>query len=432
MKRYFFFMIETLVSDDGEPREECYAVFDRIRRGGADVVVCAISMMPKEIQHRFRGSGLVEKIDAVRCSASWDDMPDNLASYCIVSEDSVVVGCTKDHLNVARKLSCGFCLAGYCADIGEFTKEKVRITSSLGKMLPLYKFYNDEKPVPIDYAIPFKNFCSPIRVPENVDGEKMYNPLAEKVLDEASNIYVLHVRDFATLVQAVDKIKYVGTQKSLKVFLRGQSSLYSGKIIPSAYRDADKLEVDKQIEGQISRFKAVAGKNFQKLDENVIEGLFQQYEQSSRWIDAVDNIWVALWFACQRRWEEGELVQYVRRNPRIEVGKFKYAYILILGANPEANEVVMDLREKTPSMFVRPHVQHGVLLQRRGKDGQPMADMTRLIQAVVRVDLEDALSWIGNSPSLSSSSMFPNPSFDTGFRDLIEDGRKVRSGLRFK
>jgi hypothetical protein len=44
---------------------------------------------------------------------------------------------------------------------------------------------------------------------------------------------------------------------------------------------------------------------------------------------------------------------------------------------------------------------------------------------VIRIDLPDALRWLGNSESFEVSNVFLNPAFDTGLRDLIEDGKKV-------
>lgn len=430
----FIFTLSVLFDSEDKLFDGVLFVLRRLKECGRKVVVCGVGDDSMAAQQMVRAADLVDLIDYYFYEIDHLALKERILSSVLVQKGGVLLGASVEDKILARDLDVRFCLATYCTCPKDYKDELdlIEMVSSPKKLLAQNGIFREVKTEPRDYAIEFVSFSSPVASPLNFrDKKKIYLPLAEVVTDEASNIKVLHVRDFITLVQAIDKIKYVGGLADTKVYLRGQSSLYTGQIMPSAYRHGDKSSVDKKIVGLIEMLKDVAGDEIRKLSDDVIEGLFQQYEQSSRWVDAVDNIWVALWFACHRRWEQCDRVSYVPRNPRIEQQQYRYCYVLILGADSRKVKL-MDLRVVTPSIFVRPHAQHGVLLQKTGRDGLPTRDMSSMIRGVVRIDLEDALSWIGSSPSLSASVMFPNPSFDSGFKNLIEDGLKMKTGLVFK
>lgn len=292
-----------------------------------------------------------------------------------------------------------------------------------------------------------RGFESPVKLHKTPSGDRIQLPFSEWVVDGCSNVEVLHVRDFRTLVQVLNKAKYadgIASDGDRVTYFRGQARLFNGTLKPSVYRRLNKKNprsnVDGRIVAELRKITIGGGKNVAKLTDPVVEGLFQQYEHSSRWIDAVDNVWIALWFACHERWEEGGKVCYLLRNPSQEKEKYRYAYILLLGAERGGKIVAghwrgkhserVDLRYAVSSHFVRPHVQHGVLVRALNKTGAIMEDMTSLIRGVVRISLSDALRWMGNAESFEVSNVFPNPSFDTGLRDLIEDGKKV--GIDFR
>lgn len=292
-----------------------------------------------------------------------------------------------------------------------------------------------------------EGFESPVKLHKAPSGERIQLPFSEWIEDVSSHVEVLHVRDFRTLIQVLDKAKYAdgilsGGDKV--TYFRGQVRLFNATLKPSVYRHLSKknnrANVDAGIDSELNKILTKGGRNVAALSKSVIEGLFQQYEHSSRWVDAVDNVWIALWFACHERWEEGGKVCYLLRNPAQEKEKYRYAYILLIGAD-RGSEVAaghwrglhserVDLRYAVSSHFVRPHVQHGVLVRALNKSGAIMEDMTSLIRGVIRIDLPDALRWLGNSESFEVSNVFPNPAFDTGLRDLIEDGKKV--GIDFR
>jgi len=292
-----------------------------------------------------------------------------------------------------------------------------------------------------------RGFESPVKLHKSPSGERIQLPFPKWIIDDSSHVEVLHVRDFRTLIQVLDKAKYsdgISSGGDRVTYFRGQSRLFNGTLRPSVYRHLSKknvrMTVDAVLNSELKKILVYGGKNVATLSEPVIEGLFQQYEHSSRWIDAVDNVWIALWFACHERWEEGGKVCYLLRNPAQEGEKYRYAYVLLIGAD-RGDEVAaghwrglrserVDLRYAVSSHFVRPHVQHGALVRALNKRGVVMEAMPSLIRGIIRIDLSDALRWLGDAESFEVSNVFPNPAFDTGLRDLIEDGKKV--GIDFR
>ena len=287
---------------------------------------------------------------------------------------------------------------------------------------------------------------------QNSWAESALEIFSECVEDKRSGCKVFHVRDFHTFIRAIGKVKYLLSEKTCAngndagyaLFFRGQSVLKEGELRPSYYRvrprtpHISKENLDKRMDLRIKYLQQLLFKNklreeMREYDTRIIEGLFQHYGMGSRWIDAVDNIWIALWFACHNAWQDDlGLVHYEKRFPSREKESNRFCYILLLGAETTGMKSygisglrrseefeILDLRYALASYFLRPHVQHGVLIRVLGKDGRPALTMGKIVKGVIRIDLVNALDWLGNGLSISVNSMFPAPVFDTGYDSLL-------------
>jgi hypothetical protein len=56
---------------------------------------------------------------------------------------------------------------------------------------------------------------------------------------------------------------------------------------------------------------------FQQIKLFSHEPLLQHYGLATTWIDLVDNIWVALWFACHKAHISGKRSQYLHFEKRL-------------------------------------------------------------------------------------------------------------------
>ena len=271
---------------------------------------------------------------------------------------------------------------------------------------------------------------------------------------------VVEIRDFATFIQAIGKVHYLAANPQVKcgessercrfrVFYRGQTRLYGkshNSEVPLAYRsEGSQDEINNRITESVARLKLLSPIADCGLSDAAIEGLMQQYGASSRWLDVVDNIWIALWFACHRAWSATDdaetkeakkhdrrsqvsYVHYERRVSEQEPCGKRFAYIVLLGVEEELKLVspglyrsekdeLLNLRQALPSQFIRPHVQHGWLIRRK-KDEDYVRDLKDKILGTIKIPLSIALSWLGSSKAFEVSSVFPPPCFDTGWRDL--------------
>ncbi len=81
---------------------------------------------------------------------------------------------------------------------------------------------------------------------------------------------------------------------------------------------------------------------------------------------------------------------------------------------------IVDLRYAVPSVYLRPHAQHGVLVApvklMPGDDGA----LTQRVAAYIEITLNDALAWLGSGVMTSPFVLFPPAASDHGFRRLLD------------
>ncbi len=213
------------------------------------------------------------------------------------------------------------------------------------------------------------------------------------IKDAASGQMVLHVSTSHALIQAAGYLKYVAGQENKSIYFRGQAKLYNA-LIPSLFRGISSQSA------QTNRISALKLAITEILSKNALlrsfgayahEPLLQHYGLKSSWIDLVDNVWVALWFACHNAHSSGFLGEYLhfeRRDPtkNSKTSLPPYVYILLVAADNTAldgrtpglykgsNTELIDLRVACPSLFLRPHAQHGVLFRMRGGENRRPID----------------------------------------------------------
>lgn len=268
----------------------------------------------------------------------------------------------------------------------------------------------------------------------------------EYVSTPSGSIPVYGVKSFHSLTQLIGFGKYMNKEQC-NVYLRGQTSLYDGKMSPSALRPkripgTDKFEpinYDKRISEYKSRIHESLRqtKNFCNWNKHTIEPLLQHYGIRTYWIDIVDNVWVALWFSLHNTTSTiVDTKEYIHIS---ENSTDQYGYVFLMGCDAVkedekqpgvyigASTMVVDLRKAVPSYFLRPHAQHGLMLKKRSITLSDYADYSDKIIAVAKISVKDGLKWIGQTGLLSVQSLFPPPFYDTGYANLLNEYRKAES-----
>lgn len=267
----------------------------------------------------------------------------------------------------------------------------------------------------------------------------------------------LPVIEVGALPDLIQIVGYLKSQFNGHVYLRGQQTLYNAVVTPSLFRSGRKPEKAASLFGGLlaetgswacrhphhaaldcpEELAESKGWLPRGLPRYAVEGLLQHYGVDTRYIDVVDNIWVALWFACHRIIVEHEYAHVVREN-RVDHavvvsedaggGLFSIGptrvYLLAVSVPgiprepsrgllkfPDAR--VLDLRRALPSYFLRPHSQHGLVI--RPRDDAP----ENLRYTAFSLRLADALDWLGEGLALSSFAVFPPPTVDLGYQRLL-------------
>lgn len=255
------------------------------------------------------------------------------------------------------------------------------------------------------------------KTPSNIEHEEVCLKCGNTV-----NMYTItSVHD---LTQFIGFGKYINNQEH-NVLLRGQTNLYSGALIPSIYRKRTKINsITEKYDRRINKIiKEV--KSFNQFDRIILDPLLQHYGIKTPYIDLVDNIWVALWFALHQA--ETAIInshEYVYFFDNQD----DYSYILLIATDamtPSGKNGVylgkktklIDLRKALPSYFLRPHAQHAYML--RKVEAYP-EDYSDLIIGIAKIPTALGLKWLGTNDFLTVSSLFPAAYFDSGYSILLK------------
>ena len=260
-----------------------------------------------------------------------------------------------------------------------------------------------------------------------------------------------------------------------QVFYRGQCKLYD-KLLPSLFRGCKKTssvtgELRKTInliitDKQLSNDLKVSTSE-QELSEIKIEGILQHYGLPTRYLDLVDNHWVALWMG-NNRYEEKKIknkyCHFIHREVLFEdkecgiytthSRKFKrisglvgdkecgiyttstnldelYQYIILLavpystrnseGISFSDNHILTDLRQALPSVFLRPHAQHGLVIRKRVSGGTNVDDydMASDVVGILKLRIDKVSRWLGDGQMLTQNNLFPPAGYDCGYDILL-------------
>ena len=249
--------------------------------------------------------------------------------------------------------------------------------------------------------------------------------------DEEIKVYTIEtVHD---LTQFIGYGKYMNCQNH-NVYLRGQTALYDGKLIPSLYRGKVSAEsITIKYNHRMNEFRKNV-RSFHQYERNVLEPLLQHYGIKTPYIDLVDNVWVALWFALHQA--NSSIVnshEYIYYHD----SKEEYAYILLIASDARnvtdykgvydgEKTMLVDLRNATPSYFLRPHAQHAFMLRKKIPYPEDYSD---LIVGIARIPTELGFKWLGTNDFLTVNSLFPAIYFDSGYGVLMKNFPEENAGV---
>ncbi|MEP0323236.1 FRG domain-containing protein [Bauldia litoralis] len=213
--------------------------------------------------------------------------------------------------------------------------------------------------------------------------------------------------------------------------MRGQGRLYD-TLSPTLYRGISKQGKRHERLAKVIKEFCSASTLFNDVPAYAREPLLQHYGVKTSWLDLVDNIWVALWFAIHRAYMSGREGQYMHFDARTSAADGEFAYVLLVRTEDSRKEKVrrgitkgsctevIDLRIAAPSVFLRPHAQHGLLFRARGTEGGREIDYAHTIAGIIRFPLDAGKAWLGVGAMHDVRSLFPPPFYDSGYGVLLD------------
>jgi len=262
-------------------------------------------------------------------------------------------------------------------------------------------------------------------------------------------VYTPHV-----LIQIIGYIKFF--YRDGVVLFRGQGENYP-EMKPSMFR---KIKKFKSVSSRIKSLYDYINKLYKQkafisnTPAIAYEPLLQHYGIKTTWIDLVDNIWTALWFASHSGHTTGPAEKYIH----YEINKNDFSYISILHFGKllpsrsrhtqekiqstferysqiyDSEKIsqssffetgsyrIIDLRYAAPSLYKRPHAQHAMLAQRTKFSSYNDLDYSDAKVCTLKIATKSALEWLGNGSLSSAHFMFPPPKYDSGYENFLTRG----------
>ena len=215
------------------------------------------------------------------------------------------------------------------------------------------------------------------------------------------------ITDYRALGAITGIVRYYVHKEQLReqIFYRGQHEEWPLK--PSLYRNCDTKE--KMLLAEQWRAKALEIVKEEKFDfdgtDDEREAMAQHYGLATSFVDVVDHIQTALWFA------------YDGMTEKESVG---YIYILSV---PQDKATVIDLRDK-PSKWLRPHTQQAFCFRmNQPKEFGKISERYHIMTLVIPKDL---LRLWSNYDVVKREYIYPPNLFDDG----ITFGKKAENRLK--
>ena len=284
-----------------------------------------------------------------------------------------------------------------------------------------------------------------------ISGVQLVKLMTYSIVNQTFDIPLYEITSIHGLNRLIGYSKFINKGVG-KVLYRGQNRLY-GSLMPSLMRGkkyCDKCLHNLKLLVDNIMLDSILNKLFSLpvgciSNRSVIEGALQHYGASTRFIDLVDNHWVALWMSLyepeviksiqsythyrSRYLDNYDLLSNIAGGNSNPIG---FGYLLMVCVpeikSPMENGLyrgngfeLIDLRRSLPSTFLRPHAQHAYVLRRRGPDGNNpnYYDAASQLIGIAKIRLDYIAKWLGNGELLSQNNLFPQPCFDPGYEILL-------------
>lgn len=218
----------------------------------------------------------------------------------------------------------------------------------------------------------------------------------------------------AALARFVAFVKYRVQLTGGDVFLRGQTEHHRG-MTPALFRQVAAPELARRVDA----YARVLGKIQESLPYGRFHrsnpgALFQHYGLKTPWLDLVDNLYTAVWFATHEHRSDSEFRSYYQPSRQ------RTGWVTLISTRSTENQHLhcIDLRKHHSSMNVRLHAQHGISAATQEDFASPaLYDYGEFVVGRVCIPNNGAFALRGRLAS--PRFLFPPPSIDESFQLLL-------------
>ncbi len=245
---------------------------------------------------------------------------------------------------------------------------------------------------------------------------------------EFEGLPAIFVNSFDGLVRTLGLLKY--ELREHRVLFRGQTGCWGG-LSPTLYRRINNHHTaDPAVEACMQAYRQAMNRDLLPHQAATTEPLLQHYGVHTRWVDLVDSIPHALFFAVWQMAQQGS-GSWSYGPSESPKGVF---YLVDCGAEArmkpvEADGVVVsglweedgtgfqlcDLRRAKPSKALRPHSQHGWL----ARPAPGKTDLWDRVLLRIVIPTDAGQRWLGPGTCVSPAALFPAPGPDRVFSRLL-------------
>ncbi len=210
------------------------------------------------------------------------------------------------------------------------------------------------------------------------------------------------------------------SNRGWQVFFRGQDADYPAGMVPSLFRSMNEnatYEFTQRIEAyQVLTRELQKITGLKRFEGEIGGAILQHYGIRTPWIDLVDNLFIALWFACYERTKTPPYSFHPKSKDQ-----FGWIYFLKFENSVAKNSIVegnqtrwCDLRINQTSLSLRPHSQHGIFGSLKKLDDSNY-NLDNLIVATVKFPVKQNFLRIAPIPV---GFLFPSPYYDNTYKTL--------------
>ncbi len=213
-----------------------------------------------------------------------------------------------------------------------------------------------------------------------------------KIIEE-NGLRILDIPSLELLAGYFGYLKYKLAEQNVMVFCRGERSLHK-TTRPKLFRDKtiddDEINKRKKLIDEICS-KLPSWYNASRFKTEDVGPLLQHYGISTYWLDLIDNIFTASWFALFNN-----------------EGKFGYIKFFINKDDDNDKLVIRDLRENHSSLSLRLHCQHGISARKNDRYlSSETIDFSDFMIGIVRIPVTE-----NKTINIAKSYMFPDADLD--------------------